>query len=256
MEQIIDKSNPIPLYIQLSDWLEKMIRNETFCTGSLLPSEEELSRTVDVNRNTVRHAISLMVQKGLVEKKRGVGTLVKRKFPLHPVHKLNSMTSFVDDFEMDNVEIEDKIISKEKIPGAPAISDKLTLDPGEPVVKIGRLRIADRIPLVLEIQYYSYERFGKLLEMNIRGSMYEILTTRFGIELDHSEQTIRAVLPCPESANSLEISEGVPCIFLESLAYTADDVCIEVLHSYYRGDRYLFKVETREYHRGIGTAEK
>lgn len=256
MNNIVDKSNPIPLYIQLSDWLERMIRSETFGLGSLLPSEEELSREVEVNRNTVRHAISLLVQKGLVEKRKGVGTLVKRKFPLYPVHKLNRMTSFVDDFEMDNVEIEDKIIAKEKIPATPELTDKLMLEPGEPVVRIGRLRIADKVPLVLEIQYYSFNRYGNLLDMGIKGSMYEILTKKFSADLDHSEQTIRAVFPSEEIADSLDISQSVPCIFLESLAYTADDLCIEVLHSYYRGDRYLFKVETREYHRGIGSAEK
>jgi GntR family transcriptional regulator len=256
MNNIVDKSNPIPLYIQLSDWLERMIRNETFGLGSLLPSEEELSRDVAMNRNTVRHTISLLVQKGLVEKRKGVGTLVKRKFPLYPVHKLNRMTSFVDDFEMDNVEIEDKIIAKEQIPATPELTEKLMLEPDEPVVRIGRLRIADKVPLVLEIQYYSFNRYGKLLDMSIKGSMYEILTQKFSADLDHSEQTIRAVFPSEEIADSLDISQSVPCIFLESLAYTADDLCIEVLHSYYRGDRYLFKVETREYHRGIGSAEK
>jgi len=112
------------------------------------------------------------------------------------------------------------------------------------------------VPLVLEIQYYSFNRYGKLLDMSIKGSMYEILTKKFSADLDHSEQTIRAVFPSEEIADSLDISQSVPCIFLESLAYTADDLCIEVLHSYYRGDRYLFKVETREYHRGIGSAEK
>lgn len=256
MNRIVDKSNPIPLYIQLSEWLERMIRNETYGVGSLLPSEEELSREVEVNRNTVRHAISLLVQKGLVEKRKGVGTMVKRKFPLYPVHKLNRMTSFVDDFEMDNVEIEDRIIAKEEIPGTPELSQKLSLEPDEPVVKIARLRIADKVPLVLEIQYYSFNRFGSLLDMNIKGSMYEILTRKFNADLDHSEQTIRAVYPTEEIAECLDISPSVPCIFLESLAYTAEDLCIEVLHSYYRGDRYLFKVETREYHRGIGSAEK
>jgi DNA-binding GntR family transcriptional regulator len=86
--------------------------------------------------------------------------------------------------------------------------------------------------------------------------MYEILTEAFDADLDHSQQSICAVIPSEEVAAHLGIAQSTPCIFLESLAYTADELCIEVLHSYYRGDRYLFKVETREYHRGIGAAEK
>jgi GntR family transcriptional regulator len=255
MNQIIDQSNPIPLYIQLGKWLEKMIKNESFKVGAMLPPEAELSKSAGVNRNTVRHAIELLIQKGLVEKKKGVGTIVKRKHPLLPVHKLNRMTSFVDDFEINNVEIEDVILSKEKIQATEELADKLALSLDEPVVKIERVRIADKIPLVLEIQYYSFSKFGKLLEMNIKGSMYDILTRVFNVKLDHSFQTIRAVNPHENVANSLGIHTSTPCIFLESLAYTKENVCIEVLHSYYCGDRYLFKVETGEYQRGIGPTE-
>ncbi len=255
MNRVIDKSNPIPLYIQLANWLEKMIKSESFKVGSMLPSEAELSKKAGLNRNTVRHAIDFLMQKGLVEKRKGVGTMVKRKYPLYPVHKLNSMTSFVDDFEIDNVVIEDRILSKDKIQATEELADKLALSSGKPVVKIERIRIADRIPLILEIQYYSFTRFGKLLEMDIKGSMYEMLTKFFNADLDHSVKTIRAVNPSEDIANSLSINPSTPCIFLESLAYTEEDICIEVLHSYYRGDRYLFKVETGEYQRGIGSAE-
>ena len=256
MKSAVDKSNPIPLYIQLGNWLERMIRTESYKVGSMLPSENELANIVEVNRNTVRHAITLLIQKGLVEKQKGVGTLVKRKLPLYPVRKLNRMTSFVDDFEMDNVEIEDRILLKEKVPATPELTEKLLLTPEEPAVKIERLRIADKLPLILEIQYYSFSRFGNLLEMDIKGSMYKILTTIFNADLDHSVQTIRAVYPTEEIADRLHITQSTPCMFLESLAYTADWLCIEVLHSYHRGDRYLFKVETGEYFRGIGSAEK
>ncbi|MBN2324470.1 MAG: GntR family transcriptional regulator [Spirochaetes bacterium] len=256
MKNAIDKSNPIPLYIQLGNWLEMMIKADSFKVGSMLPSENELATVVEVNRNTVRHAITLLIQKGLVEKKKGVGTFVKRKLPIYPVRKLNRMTSFVDDFEMDNVEIEDRILLKEKVPVTPDIAEKLFLTPQEFAVKIERLRIADKLPLVLEIQYYRFSSFGRLLEMDIKGSMYKILTTIFDVDLDHSVQTIRAVYPTEDIADKLHITPSIPCIFLESLAYTEEGLCIEVLHSFYRGDRYLFKVETGEYYRGIGTAEK
>ncbi len=255
MNRIIDQSDPIPLYIQLGNWLEKMIKNGDFQVGSMLPPEAELSKNAEVNRNTVRHAIELLIQKGLVEKRKGVGTMVKRKNPLLPVHKLNRMTSFVDDFEIDNVEIEDIILGKDTIQATEELADKLALPLDEPVVKIERVRIADKIPLVLEIQYYSFTKFRRLLEIDIKGSMYEILTKAFNVNLDHSVQTIRAVNPSEDVANSLGIHQNTPCIFLESLAYTEDNVCIEVLHSYYCGDRYLFKVETGEYQRGIGTSE-
>jgi hypothetical protein len=59
-------------------------------------------------------------------------------------------------------------------------------------------------------------------------------------------------------AEKLGIRVAIPCIFLESLAYTTDGRCIEVLRSTYRGDRYLFRVEAGGYRREMasgGSAE-
>ena len=156
----------------------------------------------------------------------------------------------------DSILIADEILNKSRIKPTNELKRQLNLLPDEDVVKIERVRIAEKVPLVLEIQYYSFEKFGKLLDMDIKGSMYEILTREFNADLDHSIKTIKAVMPTKYIASVLGIHLTTPCIFIESLAYTKENECIEVLHSYYRGDRYLFKVETGEYQRGIGSAEK
>jgi len=79
MQNIIDKTSPLPLYVQVADWLESMIMRGRYQINSKLPSEGELAQKFQLNRNTIRQAISLLVQKGFVEKQKGVGTFVKRK---------------------------------------------------------------------------------------------------------------------------------------------------------------------------------
>ena len=123
------------------------------------------------------------------------------------------------------------------------------------LVEIERLRIADKTPLVLERQYYSFKDFGELLEIELKGSMYQLLINHFQADLDHSIQTIRAVKPSREIARLMGISSDTPCIFLESLAYNSQNVCIEILQSFYRGDRYMFRVETGRYRRHISFNE-
>ena len=76
---------------------------------------------------------------------------------------------------------------------------------------------------------------------------------QFGADLHHSVQTLQAVNPTSEIAQQLNIPQTIPCIFLESIAYTADDKPLELLHSHYRGDRYLFKVESSHYRRGLSS---
>lgn len=245
----IDRSSPIPLYVQLATWLEERIAADEFPPGSKLPAEGQLADSFQLNRNTVRHALSSLVQRGLLTKEKGVGTFVRRSHALSPVHRLDRITSFLDDFKMGDVLIEDSILSKERLPATPDLAAKLNLDPGDELVKIDRLRIADKTPLLFESQYYSHREFGRLLEIPIHGSMYRILTSHFNVELHHSTQTLRAVRPPAAIARILQITPDVPCMYIESLAYNAQDVCVEVLQSYYRGDRYLFRVETGEYRR-------
>jgi GntR family transcriptional regulator len=255
MNPLVDKTSLVPLYLQLANWIEQTIASGSLKVGDRLQPEGELAGEAGLNRNTVRHAISLLVQKGLLEKQKGVGTFVKRKKPFQAVRALGRMTSFIDDFEIGNIEIEDRIISREKIGAGGEIASRLMVSPGDRVVRIERLRIAEKTPFVLEVQFYPFDRFGRLLEMEISGSMYALLTREFGADLHHSVRTIRAVKPAQDVARKLGIGRTTPCIFLESLAFTAEDVCIEVLNSYYRGDRYLFKVETGQYERGMGRGE-
>lgn len=247
----IDKLSPMPLYIQLSEWLEKSIQSGQFSIGSKLPPEEELASRFELNRNTVRHAISLMIDKGILIKKRGIGTFVRRKQSICPVHRLEEMVSFVDDFNVSDIRIDDRILDQSAIIATPEIAALLQIGARDQVVRIERLRFADGTPFLLETQYYSYESFSRLLEIEIKGSMYKILTEQFQADLDHAIQTIRAVLASQEAAQKLGISPSVPCLYIESLAYNSENRCIEILQSYYRGDRYLFRVETGAYNHGI-----
>ncbi len=247
---MVDRDNPVPMYLQVANWIESMLQSSEYEVGSKLPSEGELAEQFQLNRNTIRHAISVMVQQGLLEKQKGVGTFVRRKKPLAPVRQLGKMTSFIDDFELDSrdgVVAEDVIISQEKITPPAEISAILNIQSGEYAVKVERVRIADKTPFLYEIQYYSYDRFGKLLDMEITGSMYKILVGEFGADLDHSIRTLQAVRPSKEIAARLKISRDIPCMFYKSRAFDSKGECVEVLHSYYRGDRYLFQVETGSY---------
>lgn len=244
---MLDKASPIPLYLQLAGRLEALVAEGAYPIGSKLPGEEELARQYGLNRNTVRHALALLVRNGLVRTERGVGTFVRRSRLLAPIHRLDRITSFVDDFSLGEVKAEDALLARERVRATHDLSDKLGVPHGGDLVRLDRLRLADGVPYVLERQYYDAARFGRLLEMDIQGSLYQLLTREFQVELHRSEQTLRAVLPPRQVAHKLHISTDVPCMFLESLTSDPHGRCLEVLQAYYRGDRYLFRVESGRY---------
>jgi GntR family transcriptional regulator len=243
----LDKSSPIPLYVQLAGRLESQVAEGVYPVGSRLPGEEELARQYGLNRNTVRHALSLLARTGLVQTERGVGTFVRRSRLLAPIHRLDRITSFVDDFSLDGIRPEDTLLAREKVRATHDLGEKLGVPRGADLVRLDRLRLADGVPYVLERQYYDDARFGRLLEIDIQGSLYRLLTREFGVELHRSSQTLRAVRPPRPVAHRLQISSDVPCMFLESLTFDPDGRCLEVLQAYYRGDRYVFHVESGRY---------
>jgi GntR family transcriptional regulator len=186
----LDKASPIPLYLQLAGRLEALIAEGAFPVGARLPGEEELARQYDLNRNTVRHALTLLVRTGLVRTERGVGSFVRRSRPLAPIHRLDRITSFVDDFSLGNVQAEARLLARDKVHATQDLADKLGVARGAPLVRIDRLRLADGIPYVFERQYYDHAAFGRLLEIELDGSLYQLLVREFAADLHHSVQTL------------------------------------------------------------------
>ena len=72
--KIVDSTNPIPKYLQITSWLKELIQNGRYLPGEKLPSEVELSQLCGVNRNTLRQAISELTTIGFLRKEKGIGT--------------------------------------------------------------------------------------------------------------------------------------------------------------------------------------
>ena len=72
--KIVDPNNPIPKYLQISDWLRHSILLGRYKTGEKLPSEIVLAKMCGVNRNTLRQAIGELTAQGMLKKAKGIGT--------------------------------------------------------------------------------------------------------------------------------------------------------------------------------------
>jgi GntR family transcriptional regulator len=84
--------------------------------------------------------------------------------------------------------------------------------------------------------------------MNLTGSLYKLLSEKFGIVLARSEQNIRAVNLSREVSRQLKVKEGSAGLFMQSLTFDDGNVPVEMLYSYYRGDKYVFEIEVGTYH--------
>ncbi len=237
----------VPKYIQISNWLMEMIQKGRYAVQEKLPSESKLSELFRVNRNTVRQAISDLVAKGLVQKKNGVGSFViGRSF--QPVkYTLQHISSFTDDMMRMGVVPQTKLIHKSVIEAPPDVAEKLMTGKEKKVILTERLRLGNRIPLVIERSYLPYEEYRDILKMRLTGSLYHLLTRKFHVVLHRSLQTFRAIALSGRDAKLLGVPPRSPGIFLESVIYDSKNIPVEVLHAFHRGDKYIFEVESGRY---------
>jgi GntR family transcriptional regulator len=245
--KIVDPLNPIPKYLQISAWLKELIQTGRYKKGGKLPSEIELSKMCGVNRNTLRQAIGELVSAGILRKEKGIGTFVSSTMPVALTHKLNRISSFSEDLIDIGMKESTRVLKRGIESVQDHVAKTLLLGIDDKVIMICRLRAGNGIPLIYEESYLPCDIFKDMLEMDLTGSMYKIISEQFNIILARCEQTIRAVNLKGKIAKFLNLPEDSAGIFMESITFDANNIPIEVLYSYYRGDKYIFEVELGRY---------
>ena len=246
--KIVDESNPIPKYLQISTWLKELIQTGRYKVDEQLPSEVELSKMCGVNRNTLRQAIGELTAAGLLRKEKGTGTFVSRPSSNGLRHKLERISSFTDMLGQSGIKAKTSVISKQLDNVDDYVAGSLFLGSGKKIIAIRRVRVGNGTPYIYEESYLPADKFEGILDLDLTGSMYDLISKHFSVELARSKQTISAVNLSSEIANILNVQVNSAAIFAEYITYDEKSMPIELLHSYYRGDKYTLEIELGRYH--------
>lgn len=236
----LTKNSVLPLYYQLAESLRGKITGGEYAVGDQLPSERELMSIYDISRNTVRDAIDVLVQDGLVERDHGRGTFVA-----HPQLQLGltRLTGFSEDMRERNLAPSSVLLKLEvKIPPE-AVAHKLHLLDDEKTLYVERLRLADNLPMAINNSYFSLATCPQLVNEDFGNvSIYNIMETKYNLHIAHAEQTVRACIATQVQADLLKIVRGDPLLVIEGAAYSTDNQPIEYMTQIYRADRYVFSI--------------
>ncbi|MCL2705288.1 MAG: GntR family transcriptional regulator [Spirochaetaceae bacterium] len=235
-------------YVKIYKWLEEQIKTEKIKVGERLPTEESIAVNFGINRMTVRQAIDQFVVKKMVRRKRGGGTYLLRKNPVEYIWQFNNISSFTESMEKSGIEAYTKNETMEVIEADQNIKTLLNLSNNSRVIHSLRVKYAEDDPVCIERSYLPYEKFKELLNIEIKGSLYRVLTEHFNTNLVKSTQYLSSILLMGEQEMALlGLSKPIPCLLVESVSYDSNNVPVEVLYSCFRGDRYKFKIESGEY---------
>ncbi len=233
-------------YQEIADRLRDQIDSGALQPGERLPSEPDLAKTFDASRNTVRLAIALLTNQGLVVTRQGLGTFVSE--PAVPFTALLSRVRGQAAAQgpapihpqVGNVDVEEETsrLMVERAPASPSVAEKLEIKPGEVVVVRRRNGTIGGVPWMMMASYFPLDvAAGTPLEQagDIAGGSIKLLA-ELGYEQLGFVDEIGARMPNAREFAFFGVSTGTPVVVVNRTAY-AKDRPIRLTRYIYRGDR-------------------
>ena len=231
----VDRNSPVPLYFQVAQRLEQMIESGDLPTGTRLENEIGLADQFGLSRPTMRRAIGYLVDRGLLIRKRGVGTEVGHA----KVRRQVELTSLYDDLAKTRRSPRTQVISFTVGPAPGEIAAELGLAAGTDVYAFERLRYAETEPLALMRNYVP----ASLLRLSAADLEVQGLYNLFrggGINLRIARQSIGARASAAAEARALGEGKGAPLLTMVRAAYDDQGRAVEYGNHIYRASRYSF----------------
>lgn len=234
------EDSPIPLYQQVHMDLLNLIQSGKLQPGDMLPPEKVLCDAYRIGRQTLREAVSRMVNEKLLERTPGRGTIV--------LQSPNRIKFFLDrSFAQQMIEMgftprsEVLRITRHRIDGTSPVS--LQSKFGSDAFELIRIRYADDNPIGVQYTTVITDACPGLEKENFQtGSLYNLILTKYRLPITRIDQIVRAALADDWHKSLLKIPTIAPLLLVYTTAYLQNGEPIEASTSYYRADEYEFSV--------------
>jgi GntR family transcriptional regulator len=231
--------NLVPLYAALEAQIAAGIAGGEFPVGSQLPTEDKLSQRFTVSRTTVRKAIQNLLDRGLIEIRRGTGTFVALP---RITQELTELTGFVEDMGALGHSATARLIDQNVVAADPEVARHLALTAGTHVMRIRRVRLANGIGLSLDETYLPLEIGEKIVTHDLEVEpIFTLLEQRYDIPLVDAEYKLEAVAANQDVAVELGVEPGSPIFLIERTSFSAGNRPVDYEKLHYRGDLIRFK---------------
>ena len=230
----LDRSSPVPLYFQVAQVFQAAILDGQLKPGDRFENELALAKRLNLSRPTTRRAIQELVDKGLLVRKRGVGTQVVQT----PVHRPVELTRLYDDLTRAGQEPATKVLGYVRGPAPEGIAEHLNLPADSEVVTMRRLRMSGGQPLALMTNYLPAALAPDEDELE-RAGLYQSLRSR-GVHIRLARQRIGAKAADREEARLLDEKPRAPLLVMERTAFDDSGRVVEFGSHVYRASRYYF----------------
>jgi DNA-binding GntR family transcriptional regulator len=232
----LDRTGPVPLYYQVFTRLEGAIRSGALPPGARLENEVAIVERLGLSRPTVRRAIQELVDRGLLVRRRGIGTQVVQGRVTRQVE----LTSLYEDLQNSHHEPGTDVLDLSTRVAPDAVAESFGIAPGSDLVHIRRLRRTDGVAVAVLENYLPLDFADLTAEQLEKRGLYQVIRAR-GIAIRIAQQKIGARRASNQEAELLGIDRGGPVLTMERVAFDGSGKVIEVGTHCYRPDMYSFE---------------
>ena len=239
----LDKNIPVPLYFQLKTLILNEIKNGSYKSGDLIPTENEISEMFDISRTTVRQAITELVHDGHLYRVKSKGTFVSN--PKVTQHVLNRYYTYEGDAEQSGRKIDRVQLAKEIIPMPREMIELGAGKEGDKVIFLKRKRMVEDVPTVRVDAYLVYNKFAHLMDKDlVNSSLRSLMDERPETRICRMIRFIEAVPATKEDINELDVEPGSAIQKMTTIRYNDKDEVLDMAYAYHRGDMNRIELET------------
>ncbi|MCE5254542.1 MAG: GntR family transcriptional regulator [Actinomycetia bacterium] len=203
-----------PAYLRIADAISEQIGAGLYRAGDQLPTESQLRAQYGVSPMTVRRAIRILLDRGLVTTTQGKGTFVRSPDMGEAIFRLQEMTDlWMDDASVAVLLLEARIRAADE-----QVAAMLDLSLGDPIVFLRRVIQRKGQPLIYQLEHVVYDEHRPLVEAELQVTSLEGLLHSPQVEgVRGGLLSIQAVSLDAEAAGVLDVPEGSAAFCLEGL---------------------------------------
>lgn len=239
MKITLNHNSPVPLHIQIEEQLRIAIKSEEYQKGVKLPNEMDLSKQLGISRSTLRQSINKLVFDGLLMRKKGVGTFVKKT---SVSSKAQNWLSFSQEMKALGIETKNYELHLSWVKPTEELCLFFDIKNDVRVLKLERLRGNNEFPFVYFISYFN-PRIGLTGNEDFSRPLYDILGQDYNSIAKLSKEEISAISADAMLAEKLELKTGEPILKRKRFVFDPGSRPLEWNVGYYKADSFTYTLE-------------
>lgn len=195
-----------------------------------LPDERSLSAIYQVSRSSIKRALGVLAQQGIIFKKRGSGTFINPLYLKNQslFHYEGSNLGVTDSFQVDGKKQSIELLDYQVVPANKDVQEELFLGDNDFVYQLKRLRLIDGQPFMIETGFIPIKITPTLSPEVVNGSIFNYLEDRMGKRVTKSFMTIGVSPSTAEDQNLLKLRATEPVGTIEGIFFLDDGTPFEV----------------------------